>query len=59
MPRTGRPKIDAKSRKGDIFNFRVSAGELEKIERAAERAGAKNASAWAREIVLAEASKDG
>lgn len=56
MPRTGRPKIDAKKRKAGIFNFRVSESEQADIERTAEKAG-KTPSAWAREIVLANVVK--
>lgn len=56
MPRTGRPKIDAKKRKGGIFNFRVSESEQAAIEQTAAQAG-KTPSAWAREIVLANVTK--
>ncbi len=54
MPRTGRPKIDAKDRKGGVFTFRLNDAERQEIEEAASKEG-KRATTWAREILLAKA----
>lgn len=54
MAKTGRPKIDPKSRKRSFLTVRLSDAEREEIDRAAERAKTKPTK-WGREILLAKA----
>ena len=54
MKKIGRPKIDAKIRKGGVFSFRVNKQEREEIEQAASKKGLKPTT-YARETLLASA----
>lgn len=55
MTARGRPKLD--TTKDKMLGVRLSPDERELMDSAAKKAGKKNASEWAREILLAEAGK--
>ena len=58
MKKIGRPKIDAKTRKGGVFSFRVNEQERKLIEQAANKKGLKPTT-YARETLLVSARNAG
>jgi hypothetical protein len=50
--RTGRPQLAPERRKASTFSIRFTAEEREAIEAAANAAGFRSASEWARRVLI-------